>query len=866
MASPFKYFRKHTKAFMAVAAVICMFLFVFSSGRGGRGRAAMGQRHPAATVATWNGGSLNEAQLQALVGNRRYTNAFLQRLFVQGGGQTGYDLPTSVPNFLLQSDKPEEVELQVINTEVFSSLGQDAGITVSDAMINHYLQEFGLNRVGSEDIRGLLASAGSNANARGNEAIVFTTLRKLLVAYFYQRGFEDVARTILPEQRWEDWRRVNERISVQAASLPVEKFIDQVPAPTDTQLKQLYNEYKDYDPDRLDYVGGRELPSPSPGFSVPRRVTIQYLVGNVAERTSKLLASVTDAEIADYYERNKRKEFVKTSLDAADDFGSDLPEGEEGAGATGDGAATENTEPTATTGGAEGGAPADQPGAAAPASGEPAADAPKPGDATPSPGADPSGGGEVPAASASGAGTPGASSPTPGGESTPADSAPREGDQSAIRRRSPFRFAALQTAPGDSEAAADGDKTEGGADAAAVVPADSTGQSSPTSEAATSADAAGAPSPAGGETPSAPATTVGDGTPPTATPAAEGAASAGAPADGAKEEPVEYTPLEKVRDEIRETLARDKAVVELQRQIGQALIRLQAEYHAYGRNLIMSRDAQHAAPAVPEKLKSLKWLADEFGLEAKATEPLTALELRDTPVGKAYDEQTGRVSVTEAALSTLESYEPFLAKELEGDWYLVIKTADTPKRVPPFDEVRDQVTAAWKRIEAAKLAEKKAKDLAKESETATQSFEQFFKDQGDDVVPPTAWFSWRNYAYGPGLGYPPTLSEVPELKNVGPAFMEAAFKLDGNKTVGLLNYDHSVAYVVRLSSRQYTPDELKRLFLEEINKWMGAREMLGEHYQQVRQVVDSKLATDVAGFKFDEEWEKHRRERMTEEQ
>jgi hypothetical protein len=831
MASPFRYFRKHTKAFMAVAAVICMFLFVFSSGGGGRNsQDEAGRRRANATVATWNGGSLTEGQLAMLVQNRLFTDQFLRRLFVQvGGGQSGYDLPTTVPTFLLQSDQHDYVELQVINTELFASLAEQAGITVSDAMINHYIEEFGLGRATTDDIRGLLGSIGSRGDAGGNEAVVFSTLRKLLMAHFYERSFNDVAATVLPEQRWEDWRRINERISLQAAVLPTEKFLAEAPEPTEAQLKELYNQHKDVDPDRIDTVGGKEMPSPSPGFAVPRRVTLQYLVGNLAERTTKLLPSVTDEEIADYYERNKRTEFVKTSLDAAGDFDVEFPPADEGDG-------SEGADPTAEPG-AEGAADSVPPettesqpeGAAAePAGSEEATGTP----------ANESADAGASAAGATESGDAGTETQATGEESTPAVESPNEGDQSATKRRSPFRLAALQTDATVDETQS-GDSTVGAgeeANAASVGTADAAGDASE-------------------QDPTLP------GSENTATPATDGSQAADSADAGslpAEEEPVEYLPLDDVRDEIRETLARDKAVVELERQIGQALVRLQGEYNVYGRNLVMSQEAEKAPPAVPEKLKSLAWLADEFGLEAKTTEPLTARELLETPVGMAADEQSGRINVTQAAFLTLEPYEPFLAKELDGNWYIVTKIADAPQRVPAFDEVRDQVAATWKRIEAAKLAEKKAKELAAAAEKSTEPFDQFFRAQGYEVVPQTAFFSWRNYALGPGLGYPAALSDIPELKNVGPEFMEAAFKLDGNATTGLLNYDHSAAYVIRLNSRQYTPDELKRLFLKEINAWTGNRDMQNERFSNIRQSIDSKLATDVAGFKFDEEWEKNR--------
>jgi hypothetical protein len=797
MSSPFRHFRKHSKTFFAVASVLAIGLFVFGSGTGaGRNANNPSGRNASAVVATWNGGSINEGQLEQLIYQRLITNQFLKMLFVAGGGQSlYYDMPAGVPwqSILLQSEDNSYVQQEVVYTELFASLGAEAGITVSDAMVNAYLTEFGLQRVGNDQTRAILANVGKG-DVKNNEKVVLSTIRKLLTAYYYRQSFGDSSAVVLPAEKWDDWRAVNERISLQAASLPIEGFLDQVPQPTEEQLRKLYDEFKDAEPNLIFDVGGRELPSPNPGFAEPRRVKLQYLVGTVADRTKKLLDTVTQEEIADYYERNKRKEFVKSGL--------------------GDDAASFDNETS------DGGTPeGETPKSESPA-GEPTTTEASPGESptTETPAAEPATEGDAPTADS-----------TPA-EEAPADEppAPAEGDgkqSSVVPRRSPFRLTALQSAPAaDAKADAPADQSAAPADTTTIPPA-----ATPPAE----------------TTPEAAETT----------PLGSGAAAPDETAADAKaEEPEpEYEPLDKVSDVIRETLARDKAVQELQSSMDQAVAKLQSEYNRYGRDLVAAREAKKKEPKAPAKLKNIDWLAAETGLVAETTAPLTIRELSETPVGKAADEQTGRISVTGAAFYSLKPYEPFLAHELEGDWYLVAKVEDTPKRVPEFDEVRDQVAAAWKRIEAAKLAEKKAKELAAEADASTEPFHTFFKGKGIETKN-TELFSRRQYAVSPGLGNPPELGNVPELKNVGPEFLEAAFALDGEKSVAVLNFDHSVAYVIRLNSRQYTTEELKKLFLEEVTSWPGYQDMREERRRMFEQAVNDRILKDVAGFKFDPDW------------
>jgi hypothetical protein len=306
----------------------------------------------------------------------------------------------------------------------------------------------------------------------------------------------------------------------------------------------------------------------------------------------------------------------------------------------------------------------------------------------------------------------------------------------------------------------------------------------------------------------------------------------------------------------------------LQRIMGEAGAQLQAEYNRYGSQVAAAEDAKKKKPEPPAKLTDLKWLADQYGLTYEKTAPLTIRELFDTAVGKAVDAGSQRMNVTQAVYQTLELYEPMLAQELEGDWYLVMKTEDSPRRIPEFKEVRDQVAQAWKRNEAAKLAEKKAKELAAEVTKSGAPFDQFFfADRGYEVIKPTAFFSWRSYPVGrAGTGNPPTLSEVPELKNVGEDFMEAAFGLEGKEAVGLLNSDKSVAYVIRLDRKQYTDDELRQLFIEEEGSWPGRMDMLSEHYTAFNNAVEKEILEDRAGLEFNEEWLAERAKRLQEQQ
>ncbi len=823
MASPFKYFRKHTKAFMATAAVLCMFIFVIGSGlKTGNGTQGGGPNE-AGMVATWNGGSLNQGQLRILVQHRVITDSFLKAMFVEGGGRSfQYDFPRNIPFlFLPDQRKTDEIDQTVVTSEVLASLASQAGMTVNDGLINHYIDEIGLKKVSPQQVEQILSHIGTQ-NARQNEAIIFATLRKLLLANFYSEMFDDQSKVVMPQERWDDWKKVNERISLDVAELPREKFLSQVPEPNDTQLQGFFNDYKNVDPtDRVRIIGGQELTLPEPAFAEPHRVRLQYLKGSLVERAEKLEPTVTEEEIKTYYEKNKETDFVKLpSFDNTKDKSPETPKAEPG-----------NSTPPATDNNPAGTTPAaaEKPSTPAANAAAPAAEATKPAESTQPPATTPQ--------------TPAPTSP-PAEKAPPTDAKEQPKQSSAIERHSPFRLVALQApaesekSPTDSKPAESQPATNSSAEARPAADQAKTDASSPAASPAAAASAAAAPE-------------------------AKDAKPTETKAEEKKEPATEYEPLDKVRDDIRKKLAAEKAEAELEKTFSQAAAELQSEYNDYGFKVAQAEDAKQEMPKPPEPLADLKWLADKYNLTYEKTAPLTLLELRETPLGHAFDTNTQRISVTQAAFTTLKLFEPFQAKEMAGDRYLVLKTEDMPRRVPEFKEVREQVVKAWKEQQAAKLAEQEAKKLAAEAEKASQPFDQFFTEKGYKPNK-TELFSAMSYPLGrESFGTPPQLSSVPELTSIGPEFMDAAFALDGNKTVGLLNFDHSKAYVIRLNRRQYTEEELKKLFLEEEAPWPGQVGMttIQSHVSRFNSAVIDELIKDRANLKYDPEWEKAQAER-----
>lgn len=226
---------------------------------------------------------------------------------------------------------------------------------------------------------------------------------------------------------------------------------------------------------------------------------------------------------------------------------------------------------------------------------------------------------------------------------------------------------------------------------------------------------------------------------------------------------------------------------------------------------------------------------------------LTQRELADTFVGKAVDTQTQSELVLQVAFDDLQLYEPMLAQDLDGNYYLVTKVEDVPEQVPAFDEIRSEVLQAWKVREAAKLALKRAEELAAEAQKAGDTLGTFFIGKPYEVLT-TDLFSWLTFGTTPAeMERGPRLGDAPPLTAVGPDFMTKAFELKGDEVAALLNYDQTNAYIFRVDRRESTPDELKALFLKEANNWYGGRVMMMARWQNQQRRLLGEL-TDRLGL------------------
>ncbi|QDU90870.1 hypothetical protein Pla175_42830 [Pirellulimonas nuda] len=856
MATPFTFFRKYTGWMMAVLCVMLMFAFVVGDpimnrlqGEGGPGT---GSRK---TAVTWKGGSLTEGDLSTLIAKRASLMRFMGGIEYTGRSAAEREgaggLPPRVRFMPLPTSRDQGVEADVVRMKVVADAARKAGMVIGDGAVLDYLAGLGRDRVTPQEISDIAKQVGRDAGPLASLNNLLEGVREMLLvrSFLGSLTFEQI--TVTPQQRYAFWEKLNDRMAVEAAPIAAESLVAKVADPTDAELRKYFDAHKDFDPQPV-RVMGVELPSPDPGFAVPRRFELQYLQASYDDFVAKAAEEVTDEQIAQYYEANK-EQFVKTSTDlfgeddAADGPATDSPE-------MGDGAGSETPEEPAEDAKEDGekAAEADKPATDEPASEEadsegPGSDEPA-GDDAPeqeSPTSD-AADEESPAESMESDGDTDAETPaeseseadeaaeaepeaTPEKPSEPAESPQPEGEpQSARPSRSPFRLAAYQP----EETAAD-DPAPDAQDAPAA-------DEEPAAEGEDGED-----QPAADKTEAdKPEADLFDGL----TDGMETEPSQDAkPADetAAPEKPKQYEPLEDVREEIRQMLARDQAPVKMMEVIEPIQAKLKATYNDYFSKVLDAEDAGQTVPEPPAELLDLTQVAKEAGLTFEKVEPVTVLELFDKPVGKALDLNAGDdtpLAARMAAKRGMYLYDPMVAigNTMSGsDIYIVMKLAETERKVPELDEVRDRVVQEWKLSKAADLALAEAKKLAGDASPSGVPLVEFFANEPEIKVETSEPFTWLELGYvDPMSGNAVVrLSQPKPLEGVGPDFMEAVAGLEVGETTAALNHDRSIAYVVRMSEKLESEDSLRSAFLKDARMYAGLPNLIRQQMGEVSGAV-----------------------------
>ncbi len=509
--------------------------------------------------------------------------------------------------------------------------------------------------------------------------------------------------------------------------------------------------------------------SPQPGFKVPQRIAVEYLKGEYDKIVHP--DAVSADEVRKFYEENKEDRYKRLAAPkpAEEQGGGDLSELDGGQESL---PGLDESGPFATQIESPPKGEADKKPAPQGPSSQPAPHPP-----------------EHPAAPA---GQPAAKEKQPAAKKTkpakkkPADEKPASekpaDDQSSAARRGPFRLTAYgQDQPAEAPAA--------GKKKAEAPPAETQEKAPP---------AATAPETEAEKTPPPP------------------------PAAGQQE----YIPLEQVEPQIRQELAQ-RQVDALLKPLENQMIRFRSRRIRYEAERAGGEQPSDQAALVELDLARL---AEGKGLTVHKTGLLSALELSETDIGKS---NVGGEQYTPHAFDSLTMFRPVRSQDDDGNYYLSWKTDQQEERVPKFDDqgVREEVLAAWKRIEARQKAQQEAERLVASAREKDGTLAEAFAGRDDVRVVETEPFSWMV----PKVGYQWWIRQM-ELGQVkakrgpdattgdqelavpmaGNEFMRAVFALRQGEVGVAWNAPRTVAYVVRVNELVPPAETLRSGFFTSI--------------------------------------------------
>jgi hypothetical protein len=295
---------------------------------------------------------------------------------------------------------------------------------------------------------------------------------------------------------------------------------------------------------------------------------------------------------------------------------------------------------------------------------------------------------------------------------------------------------------------------------------------------------------------------------------------------------IKFKPLDDdIRKRIRESLI-DERIKKLMKDTAENARKAMgtvAEKFAESADIkLVDPDEQQLALLEKRAAEELKKIGEKFGMKFGETGLVSMIELSETPdIGKAYDPDSQvnlrgeSTTIIEQAFSADGLCQVFESETLSTARFVCWKVRDVPAHVPELKDpgIREQVVAAWKRLEAQPLALKRADDLAQRARSSDKDFEAALADAtvtGTSVGASLAISTSGEFSFWqePTVANPMARSRQVQLGNPGGVtnpgrqFMQVVFEKLSDGEVGVaLNDDASVYYVVKVLERRLADRE-----------------------------------------------------------
>jgi len=271
-------------------------------------------------------------------------------------------------------------------------------------------------------------------------------------------------------------------------------------------------------------------------------------------------------------------------------------------------------------------------------------------------------------------------------------------------------------------------------------------------------------------------------------------------------------PFDDVRTELAVTLAEERAQNEISEKFNKikedVLLRFADEYATALDELEEARKKDPSATRVLPVPPDLKEVAQREGLNYEVTKLLSREDAEH--YGTISNAESGTTPLSGGAKFAQEFfdskkglYEPEELTDQGRTRYLARKIKDVPPHVPSLDEVRSDVSLAYKMIQARALAEKRANELARELKKSGTIKDAIVDGYRVLTIP---LVSRKQSRIVPSQFYlfteTPEDTPIPDVLYAGDAFRDAFFSLQPDTIVTAPNQPRTTFYVMALDKRE----------------------------------------------------------------
>lgn len=282
--------------------------------------------------------------------------------------------------------------------------------------------------------------------------------------------------------------------------------------------------------------------------------------------------------------------------------------------------------------------------------------------------------------------------------------------------------------------------------------------------------------------------------------------------------PPAVKPLEEVRADIEKTLRRQKAgelILSRMQKIVQEVLNPYLDGYLEARNQWKrsqsGKPEGSQTPFEPPPLPDIAKLAQENGFELKSTGLITAAEAAKLP-GLSAAVRPARESqplaeeeppFREAVFSQSVFRSRVVFNADEKQYFLYWKTVDQPARVPPLEEIKDQVIAAWRAEQAVPKAKEAAEKLAEAVRAADGNMDAAFDAASGYTRATTKEFERFTAIQAPFFGQDRLVpAVVPEIPDAGPELLDGVFRMKVGEVGVFPDASKQNFYVIKVIARR----------------------------------------------------------------